>query len=140
MGSVKSREKCLKEIKLLQQVNHENIVQYKDSFIDPSNDDLVIVLEWAQGNTHCRHTVFHNTNNTNKKNNHNHNHKSSNNNTDGATPGGDLKKLIRKVRKANRGFSERQVWKYCSEIAAALQHMHARCCTCILPPRFLWFP
>mmetsp|Transcript_17649 Transcript_17649/g.34456 ORF Transcript_17649/g.34456 Transcript_17649/m.34456 type:complete len:444 (-) Transcript_17649:4641-5972(-) len=88
MGSVKSREKCLKEIKLLQQVTHANIVQYKDSFIDPANDDLVIVLEWAQG--------------------------------------GDLKKLIRKVRKANRGFSERQVWKYCAEIAAALQHMHEK--------------
>jgi serine/threonine protein kinase len=57
---VKSREKCLKEIKLLQQVSHENILQYKDSYIDPANEDLVIVLELAQG--------------------------------------GDLKKLIRKVR------------------------------------------
>ena len=39
----------MKEIKLLQQVSHENILQYKDSYIDPANDDLVIVLELAQG-------------------------------------------------------------------------------------------
>jgi len=41
----KSREKCLKEVNLLQSLDHPNIIRYYDSFI--TDDDLVIIVEWA---------------------------------------------------------------------------------------------
>ena len=41
-------DNCLKEVGLLRGVNHENIVQYIDSFIDHETRELVIALEWAE--------------------------------------------------------------------------------------------
>jgi NIMA (never in mitosis gene a)-related kinase len=43
----KAREKCLKEVKLLEALHHENIVRYHDSFFEESV--LFIVFEWAAG-------------------------------------------------------------------------------------------
>jgi len=40
------REKCLKEVKLLQSVNHPHIINYLDSFI--ANNELFIAVEWAE--------------------------------------------------------------------------------------------
>lgn len=40
------REKCLKEVKLHQSVNHPHIIQYLDSFI--ANNELYISVEWAE--------------------------------------------------------------------------------------------
>merc|ERR1719399_1474058 len=42
----KQREKCLKEVRLLQSMDHPNIVKLKDSFID--NNELLIIVEWAE--------------------------------------------------------------------------------------------
>ena len=41
----KARDKCLKEVRLLQSLDHPNIIRYMDSFI--SENDLVIIVEWA---------------------------------------------------------------------------------------------
>ena len=41
----KSREKCLKEVKLLQSLDHPNIIHYSESFLD--DKDLIIIVEWA---------------------------------------------------------------------------------------------
>ncbi len=48
MLRAQTREKCLKEIHLLERMNHANVVRYYDSFISPE-EELVIVLEWAGG-------------------------------------------------------------------------------------------
>jgi serine/threonine protein kinase len=41
----RAREKTLKEVRLVQSVSHENIVQYLDAFID--GKELYIAFEWA---------------------------------------------------------------------------------------------
>jgi serine/threonine protein kinase len=46
MNDPGQREKCLKEVKLLQSVNHPHIIQYLDSFI--TNNELFIAVEWAE--------------------------------------------------------------------------------------------
>lgn len=86
MMNDKAREKCLKEVRLLQSLDHPNIIRYMDSFI--TDNDLIIIYEWAAA--------------------------------------GDLKRQIRKAQEKGVGFEERVVWKYFSQIANAIQHMHDR--------------
>jgi serine/threonine protein kinase len=86
MMNDKAREKTLKEVRLLQSLDHPNIIHYMDSFIN--DNDLIIIYEWAAA--------------------------------------GDLKRQIRKAQEKGVGFEERVIWKYFSQIANAIQHMHER--------------
>lgn len=82
----KAREKCLKEVRFLQSLDHPNVIKYFDSFIN--ENDLVIVFEWAAA--------------------------------------GDLKRQLRKTLEKQSTFDERIIWKYFSQIADAISHMHDR--------------
>jgi serine/threonine protein kinase len=86
MMNDKAREKTLKEVRLLQSLDHPNTIHYMDSFIN--DNDLIIIYEWAAA--------------------------------------GDLKRQIRKAQEKGVGFEERVIWKYFSQIANAMQHMHER--------------
>ena len=46
MVDEKSREKCLKEIKLVKSLSHPNIIQYHDAFVE--DNELLLVFEYAE--------------------------------------------------------------------------------------------
>ena len=51
MVDEKSREKCLKEIRLVQSLTHDNIIKYIDAFIE--NHELMLIFEYAEVRVHC---------------------------------------------------------------------------------------
>ena len=51
MGALKTKEKenALNEVRILASVQHPNIVEMKEVFIDESTNKLCIVMEFAEG-------------------------------------------------------------------------------------------
>jgi NIMA (never in mitosis gene a)-related kinase len=49
MGTLKTKEKenALNEVRILASVNHPNIVEYKEVFLDDATNTLCIVMEYA---------------------------------------------------------------------------------------------
>ncbi len=46
MNDPKQREKCMKEVKLLERLQHDFIIWYIESFIE--QNEMFIVVEWAE--------------------------------------------------------------------------------------------
>ena len=46
MNDSKQRDKCMKEVKLLEMLQHEYIIRYIESFIE--QNEMFIVVEWAE--------------------------------------------------------------------------------------------
>lgn len=46
MNDQKQRDKCMKEVKLLEKLQHESIIRYIESFIE--QNEMFIVVEWAE--------------------------------------------------------------------------------------------
>jgi len=82
----KSRRTCLKEIRLIQGLDHAHIVKFIDGFVE--GRQLVLVFEFAEA--------------------------------------GDLKRQLRKAREKGTAFEERVVWRYFSQLAEAVAHMHSK--------------
>ena len=47
--SEREKQNALNEIRLLASIQHPNIVQYKESFIDENDRCLYLVMEYADG-------------------------------------------------------------------------------------------
>lgn len=47
--SSKAREAAVNEVRILASLEHPNIVQYKEAFIEKSTKNLCIVMEFADG-------------------------------------------------------------------------------------------
>jgi serine/threonine protein kinase len=46
MNDQKQREKCMKEVKLLEKLQHDFVIKYIESFIE--QNEMFIVVEWAE--------------------------------------------------------------------------------------------
>ena len=127
MVDEKSREKCLKEIRLVQSLTHDNIIKYIDAFIE--NHELMLIFEYAEVRVHCicMHAACGGT------------HKRldcvggvreraldvrvvsvvTRPPPFPAPPhqAGDLKRQLRKALEKEARFDERVIWKYFSQIA-----------------------
>ena len=46
MNDVKQRDKCIKEVKLMEKLDHRHITKYIESFIQ--DNEMFIAVEWAE--------------------------------------------------------------------------------------------
>lgn len=86
MRDEKAKSDCVKEVALLQKLDHPHVIKYHTSFI--VNGELNIVLELADG--------------------------------------GDLAKFIKCFRQHGKLVPEPTIWRYFSQVCAALKHMHMK--------------
>lgn len=86
MHNSKLEKEALKEVQILRQLSHPNIIKYQGSFVERGS--LYIVMEYAEG--------------------------------------GDLHHLIAIQKEKRRHFPEREVWRYASELVAAIAYLHQR--------------
>jgi serine/threonine protein kinase len=102
MMNIPSREKCLREIKLLESLQHPHIIRYLDSYIEPSSNELVIVLQWAKGGD-LKKILKKKKSELDKK----------------QAEGNDYPGSIN-----DYCFTEHEIWRYTYELSSGLNHMH----------------
>eukprot|EP00878_Enallax_costatus_P044843 GHUV01053603.1.p1 GENE.GHUV01053603.1~~GHUV01053603.1.p1 ORF type:complete len:179 (+),score=36.13 GHUV01053603.1:770-1306(+) len=146
----KKRDRCIKEVHLLQQLNHPHIITMYDAFID--QNQLTIVTEWAPGGEGtattlaelcaCSIWVFATgsrqlllerpqTQSTSTADAHLMRCSLS------IRSAGDLKKLIRRMADAGKRFEEPEIWQYFLQVLLGslchwqlMQLAAAACCHC----------
>jgi NIMA (never in mitosis gene a)-related kinase 1/4/5 len=45
--AAKDRENAINEVRILASINHPNVIQYKEAFVDTKNELLCIVMQYA---------------------------------------------------------------------------------------------
>ena len=55
-GDAKEQEGCMMEVNLLKNLNHPNIVAYKESFL--TSNQLIIVMEYCEGKLSIPNPLF----------------------------------------------------------------------------------
>ena len=92
----------LNEARTLKRLNHENIVEFKDYFVDVDDKktQIYIIEEYCDGK-YTKNALF-------------------------SVVGGDLKQKLTDMKKKNLQFSQEELWSYMLSVCIGMAHAHRK--------------